>query len=1135
MATKYSDIITLRESSQAYNIQAEAHGAWKSFISNEQFDLILKSVIKSVRNNDIDSHKSFWIDGTYGSGKSHAASVIQHLLSDDDAEVKEYIDQEYSNSKFESLYSEIIELRKTKRLLPVQLYGQQGISHEGDLSLEIQKSVKLALKKHKLDIIVKTDFDNYINNLDKDNAFWELLIKRSPSLSSVAPDCKKLRQLLSEYDTDIINKIREAEASVGISIRLELSSLKQWLIDVQNKLRESKLKYTGILIVWDEFTELMRSDIGLRLLNPLQEITEAFMNSDNDSYFLFITHPSAFNGLGTEESTKTKGRFHYIHYNMDTVSAFKIMSRKFKTVNPQSNEYPTLYNQFYDKNPNILETLSTSSNNPEETKEDLKKVFPIHPCTANLATYYAREIGSSSRSVFQFMACDLVRDFLDDKESFATRNTITADMLWDYVKEDFENDTMRFAAVTERFNTYRLKIESAGETANAVFKGILLLNALNNIAQNPTVIPSEDNIYNLFIGTKYSLEVENALNYLNDNGIIQKNPMGLYSIQFSSLPPAETKIKQDELRKTEFAYTSQVVKYGETAKTEFEKILKGVARQYSIDFYSDAINEYTLLNTIENCYKKAKPYEVFIAFFFARNHIELGKIRIIAENASKNPRFENVAFVVFDTVLDDREYDHFIEYMSIAQVAQQHGLVEQSKTHTKDASDIIYTWINNIKRGNLTYYLRGKSGIQNARNVSSMINNCISPIIFSSGPESLEIIRTRFTASYWKKASVKATVDAVLSYNTKEEIVAKCSGAAKHVEYLLQDSVDDDLNFKSDIDKNHPLYKVCQKVKSIFDHTNKNTPFNLAEKLEVLKEPPFGFYQTYAPMAMLSFALRSYRGQLFDSTGKPREAQHLVDDVVDVFKSWEDKRKNPKLNYQFESKESGELCKNLINVLSLNDLPGYSSVSSLTDARWAITHEFSTMKGFPLWSVKYITDKDHIKTLIDRILKICDSSGEAMRNPNILSETIKLLKQYHLDLKNIIRDKSKFEEGFVNYLRSIEHVNLKIDEINDAIDYLRRHLSGEVGFWKEDEVKDNLKNWRISKENPIDNPLPTIPIDSPERVIIPNENIAERKEKLYKELEEIADSQIKEWILDECKNGNKFIIKIMEDYVAKLK
>lgn len=249
MATKYSDIITLRESSQAYNIQAEAHGAWKSFISNEQFDLILKSVIKSVRNNDIDSHKSFWIDGTYGSGKSHAASVIQHLLSDDDAEVKEYIDQEYSNSKFESLYSEIIELRKTKRLLPVQLYGQQGISHEGDLSLEIQKSVKLALKKHKLDIIVKTDFDNYINNLDKDNAFWELLIKRSPSLSSVAPDCKKLRQLLSEYDTDIINKIREAEASVGISIRLELSSLKQWLIDVQNKLRESKLKYTGILIV----------------------------------------------------------------------------------------------------------------------------------------------------------------------------------------------------------------------------------------------------------------------------------------------------------------------------------------------------------------------------------------------------------------------------------------------------------------------------------------------------------------------------------------------------------------------------------------------------------------------------------------------------------------------------------------------------------------------------------------------------------------------------------------------------------------------------------------------------------------------------------------------------------------------
>lgn len=51
---------------------------------------------------------------------------------------------------------------------------------------------------------------------------------------------------------------------------------------------------------------------------------------------------------------------------------------------------------------------------------------------------------------------------------------------------------------------------------------------------------------------------------------------------------------------------------------------------------------------------------------------------------------------------------------------------------------------------------------------------------------------------------MKATVDAVLSFHTKEEIIAKCGGPAKHVEYLLQDSVDENLEWKSDISQEHP-------------------------------------------------------------------------------------------------------------------------------------------------------------------------------------------------------------------------------------------------------------------------------------------------------------------------------------------
>ena len=62
--------------------------------------------------------------------------------------------------------------------------------------------------------------------------------------------------------------------------------------------------------------------------------------------------------------------------------------------------------------------------------------------------------------------------------------------------------------------------------------------------------------------------------------------------------------------------------------------------------------------------------------------------------------------------------------------------------------------------------------------MASTINKSIAPAIFTSGPEALEIIKTRSLNTYWKKASVKATVDAVLSFHTKDEIVAKCGGPA---------------------------------------------------------------------------------------------------------------------------------------------------------------------------------------------------------------------------------------------------------------------------------------------------------------------------------------------------------------------
>ena len=274
MVNCYNDIITLRESSQAYNIQSEEDGMWKSFIANKQFNDLLKNVLRAVRNNDADTHKSFWIDGTYGSGKSHAAAVIQHLLCDKLSDIKEYVDQEYSDPEYNILHQDILSVREGKQLLPVHLYGQQNIANERDLSLEIQRAVKLSLEKINKKFIVRTDFDNYADHIDSNPGIWNTLIQQSAELRSVAPTLEKLRHEILSYDTDILYRVKKAEDNNQISINLKLSHLKSWLLETEEELKKASLGYNGFLIIWDEFTEIMRSAIGLKLLTPLQEIAE---------------------------------------------------------------------------------------------------------------------------------------------------------------------------------------------------------------------------------------------------------------------------------------------------------------------------------------------------------------------------------------------------------------------------------------------------------------------------------------------------------------------------------------------------------------------------------------------------------------------------------------------------------------------------------------------------------------------------------------------------------------------------------------------------------------------------------------------------------------------------------------------
>ncbi|MCD8306336.1 MAG: hypothetical protein LUC49_06760 [Prevotella sp.] len=1073
--TKYSDAIRIRETKSAYNIQTEESGEWKNFIPNEQFNEILKKVIGSASNKVVDEHRSFWLEGTYGTGKSHAVAVIKHLLCDPVQEIEDYINDEYSGDKFAIIRESLFALRKNTRLFPVTMYGSCSISNRDDLSLQIQLHVTRALQDAGIDVSVCTDFDNYIANIEKNPYIWDIIINNDDELKSYAPDREKLIKELKDKEASsaILSLAKNALRNCGYNVRLEQENLCKWFFEVQNELALNT-DYKGIFLIWDEFTDVMDLDIGASLLVGLQELTEATMRSNNNSYICHIAHPSALDKLKADERTKTTGRYHYMHYNMEPVSAFKIMSRKFMhekdSNNPACALYHKMTDKYFERMHEVYEKYAETSNNPQETLEDLKALFPVHPATANMATYYAREVGSSSRSVFEFLGDNqAIRQFLDNEEFFAQGQMITSDYLWDFVLDEFNKKAVKYGVVTERFNSYKLHVAKKGDEYLAVFKSILLLNAFNNLAANETVTPSEENIRNMYVGTPIADHMDTILKWINAEGIVQRSPLGIYEIRFSALDTKEIEEIKKQLLANDYKYTYQLIKFGDIAKNAVGNKLKQLNRPVCFEFYSEDVNEYTLLNKIYNGRKEAASYVVFIAFMVARSNIELATLKDIAQKASGEERFKNVAFFIFDFVIDSMEYDRFIEYQANAICSKKYGFTDQTKSHVDNAKAIISDWIRDILVGNCTIFIQGEAEHISARLLPKTINTSISPRIFYNGPESLEIVRARTSYTSWGLQFAKKIADLFLSYNNKDEIVQRCNAQEKIIPLLLQDSVDDNLRIKQDVNPNHPLNLVCNFVKSRIDHSDRENTFNLSDKFHDLTRAPYGMYKSFASYGLLAYALRPYVSKVFDTNGKLINAQRMLEIIDLTFKIWDGETKHyNKVELKFETKEESSIAKGLISMFQLGKLKDYKDVTSLTDARWALRNGFCSQVDYPLWSIKYcdklqsLNCKEKIAKLTDNIIKICSEVGT--KNPPLMSETAELVTDVRFEYMALLNyeEENNFENGFRNYLLSDSNVRLQESDYDEALTYIRQHMELGVGLWTEDAVIEQLKNWKLS-------------------------------------------------------------------------
>jgi len=1080
---KYSDIIGLHDYFAPYYIMgSETADYWKQFIPNEGFNTLLKQVLNAVDTNDAGLRKSFWIQGSFGTGKSHAAGVVKQLLWQDWDKISDYVDDQISDIQ---LKSKLSNFRKKKKLLPIVISGIGSVIDHRSFSLEIERAVKRALKDHK-ELPVKSDFEKYIEKAANGTMPCEFLIENDEELGLYV---NSKDEIIKELKAESIKFIRLLDNALSKqNIHYSHSNITQWLIEINQEVVNKGIA-DGIIIYWDEFTTIMdfsahnqnADSIGAAIINIIQSIAE--LSAHNNIYLYLISHrkPEHYDRVRSREDIqKMRGRFHNISYEIEPITTFHILSAAIKKINKDAwnTEKDNIYAAFPALDNLILKLTDNHSSN---TKEAVKNLFPIHPYSAYLSTFIARNIGSANRSVFEFLHNKELGfgSFLN--KEVANGTLLTADYLWDYFAESFEQDPKGdFRQILDKYRLYSDKMEAEGDAYLKVFKSILLLNVLYkkidiSSISNSYVTPSVANISSLFIGLPFENQVPNILNYIYEKEIIEKTPTDYFLIEFSSLPYHEVEKEKQNLQNT---YNNDIVKI--LTNIDLRKELEDrifndtIYRANEVLFLSSTTtyNEHVLKTRLLNSVFFQKSYTLHIAFFLSKTNEDKEKTIDYIEKLSKDEDLSNIIFVFADEVLGESNYDKFIDFIARKQVSDTHRYEEQAMNYQNYASQHIEKWINIIKERTVTVFFRGKETKLLANELGANINKQYASEIFSKGIDSLNIHK-----NIWKELKAKTTssIEKTLFPNDRTELQ---NNLAKGVDsYLLsifqnpqkEFIVDDNLELKTDIDiSNHPLKILQDYVDEILDKQRKKSQFNLGKKLEELKAMPFGLYKNMPNMAMLGFVFRKYINDDLQTADLGRQIgkDAMRDLIAELFENWEGKSNQNKLQLRFGSKEERKLKLKLIRLFDLKD------VDSIIDSRYAIREYINRYAKYPLWSMWYFTNNENIKRTVEEMQNLLSSFAKDLDNA-LIKNVLDAVDTFDYELRDDLKPEN-FKTGFISFIRQIPNIHVADSDINDILLNLKQNLGGDIWSWEKDKVQDKVTIWYLQK-----NAIPTPALSKP--------------------------------------------------------
>ena len=1052
---------------------------WKHYIVNDDMVKAIRMINKSLKPDDIKNDVwHFWIQGSYGTGKSYSALVLQHLLQDDYAVVENFMTK---NRLFADVKDKFLNIRRKGKYYVTFRDGEcAGLTTASKFLFEIERSVRTILNDNNF---TYTGRSSLIDSVRAKTREFKGTLKDKY-------DSGDFQEFWAPYDTfeEFYEKVQQSDVTAcniaqaileNMNVGLAASNIdtfKAWLKDVFAG--NPDLKKTGMFIIWDEFTDYIRYND----LNIIEQLSK-FSQEDVPLYIIYVIHQ--YPGLATENVqanlNHSEARFHKIQINLSEDTTLKLIGESIITKDGMANawaeECDSLYNSIQSRISSFMPDPSV-----EMSAADWKKIFPMHPMSVNLVSRIAGD-AASNRSIFKFMKSDEADGF----KAYIKNNGpddwkwVTPDYLWDYYFVSGSGGMKDLSQNAKDALAHYNKVHHLINDENAlrVFKVAMLLLAtvgstrtMRRTKGSKSIQATEKTLVDCFCG---QLSQDAVAEYLTALGP-GKNSDGINVLTLApengdrriELPySGGTNELQAEIEKLK--QTSSLTKlfdskspFGSALKKQFAPDDKPVVKRLEIS---------TCWGTTQQIHFKLGELQTEVAKTFYKFGLlviaipkleEIEKIKAtVKEDIDKDTTGRMMACIL-RYPLPSTQSDQWYTHCANANLAQRSGNTVNSKNYNNEADLLCNTWVSTALGKEMLFVT--KSMIATAFSNKNVISN-YEKLVFKLFPHIPERFIKKSTV--YKSVTAPSAALAVnrADHNDKADPVLKNYNAqwADVVEELRNPNgnVFDCATAEEAIQMSGTIAaESVAKLVSYLDAQMATGTVFLTDLWNGLQQE-LGYYGTTICSYLLGFAFKFYIGKYtwFDGNNSHKLDENTI--PVMVVEMCAGKKAGMKLSS--ESDVEKRFKKISAKIFGLND----NEIGDIYECRKNIKIKIPK-NGYPIWGLKYL-DNSEYSGLKEKVVEILDKYNgfilESGNQNDIMEETVAIFKEnpkvYQNIMAQLLGNKSLLLNGITNFIFQKSEKAKEVCEnfgfsFNTLYGMLKKSMEEEIWQWKEEAVCDRI-------------------------------------------------------------------------------